>query len=373
MRLLSRQPAVDPAVLEAGEARESGMPSRNGQTALGPPARPVTPGLLQRIGESLRRLPQGPTLTVSIERETVRVVVLKGQKVVAWGRKSTDGHLELESADGGSRPEAQAAALKDLLRELGVQSRRSRVVTDLPLYDSLMRHLEVPEMSRRYIEPMVTAEVLETIPLFETEADISWRIHRNHVRNDVHQEVFAAAVPKRAMDKQVRLLRDAGVRPAVTYSKAVALSCAANVPDAMVIHLEGSHVAIVVVHDGVPQFVHELELPAADSGPQEAASAVSMAVEQASGYYQSLDQGRNGRRLPVMLTGELAGGGLIRGLLEERIEREKLPFNPPLIYPEDFPAAEYPANIGLALADRFRGMAHGSLPSQRGISVNLLS
>ena len=230
MRLLSRQPTADPAGLEVSEARQPARPSRNGETPSGPPARPVAPGFLQRLGESLRRVLQGPTLTVSIEGGTVRVVVLRGQMVVAWGMKSTEEHLDLENAQGDSRRDAQAAALKELLRELG----RGRVVTDLPLNDSLMRQLEVPEMSRRYVEPMVTSEVLETIPLFEAEADISWRIHRNHVRNHVHQEVFAAAVPKRAMDNQVHLLRDAGIRPAVAYSRAVALACAANQADAIV-------------------------------------------------------------------------------------------------------------------------------------------
>ena len=174
-------------------------------------------------------------------------MVLNGQKVVAWGVKSIEKHLPSESAEAGSQGDARAAALNDLLSEVGV--RRARVVTDLPLFDSLMRQLEVPEMNRRYLASMVTSEVLETIPLFEAEADFSWRIHPN----GGNQEVFAAAVPRGAMDNHVQLLRAAGIRPAVAYSRAVALACAANVPDAIMIHLEGTHVSIVVVHDGVPQ------------------------------------------------------------------------------------------------------------------------
>ena len=74
----------------------------------------------------------------------------------------------------------------------------------------------------------------------------------------------------------------------------------------------------------------------------------------------------------MVLTGQLPPGGLSTELLRDTMGREVLPFNPHLTYPEDFPAVEYPANIGLALADRFRTIAHGNLPTHRGISVNLL-
>ena len=95
----------------------------------------------------MRRMLRGPTLTISMERGSIRAVVLNGQKVVAWGVKSIEKHLPSESAEAGSQGDARAAALKDLLSEVGV--RGARVVTDLPLFDSLMRQLEVPEMNRR--------------------------------------------------------------------------------------------------------------------------------------------------------------------------------------------------------------------------------
>jgi Tfp pilus assembly protein PilN len=74
----------------------------------------------------------------------------------------------------------------------------------------------------------------------------------------------------------------------------------------------------------------------------------------------------------VVLSGNLSPASPVADLLRERLNREIQPLLPGLAYPADFPVAEYAANLGLAVAHRFRELSQGNLPAQRGMAVNLL-
>ena len=54
------------------------------------------------------------------------------------------------------------------------------------------------------------------------------------------------------------------------------------------------------------------------------------------------------------------------------LQRKILPFEPPLVYPEEFPAGEYAANLGLALADKAGVKAGGKVSAEKWSTVSLL-
>ena len=152
------------------------------------------PGWLHRIRGSLRVRVSSPlkwnqrTVTINMEKEVIRVVVFKGKNVVAW--RTTD--LSQEHSPGNSEEPSpgeddSASRLQSALDELGIKYggrfwklvdkvgiRRGRVVMDLSLYTTLMRHLQIPKVRVRYLEPVVVSEVLESLPFNKDEVDITW-------------------------------------------------------------------------------------------------------------------------------------------------------------------------------------------------------
>ena len=290
-----------------------------------------------------------PTMTLSFEDGLIRMVVLQGSKVVDWATATppddpADGGLQSDAPD-----EVYVECLRKLLADHGAE--RCRLVTDIPLYASLLRHLSFPAIQRRYLAGAVLSEVAETIPFATDEVDVTWRIWKT----EAAQNVFAIAVPRDVIDGHVRLLEEAGVRPVATYSKAVALAFASGATDRVVIHLTPSRAAIVLLRGGMPLVVNHLTLTEGESDFQRQAEGIMDAVERTVGYdrsYRVSDAAGEGRTLPVTLTGHLPeDGGLgesVRALASGEISDCK----PPLDYPSEFSPSEYAVNLGLALSDR---------------------
>lgn len=335
----------------------------------------IVRAILRSISQAMRRISdtvgnwvlrlRKATVTLSVEEGAMRVVVFRGQRVVGWDNVCFDTESE-ETAPDSPPPVDGAARLRALLAGLGV--RRGRLVIDLPLYAPLMRYLQLPNVSGRYLEPTIVSEVLETIPFGADEVDIFWRRRRS----GPGQEVIAVAVPRGNIDGQVRLAREAGLSPKAAYSKASALTLAAGFPDAIVIHLQPSEAAVVLVRSGSPRVVHQLDLPRDASHIQNTASTLVAAVDQVAGYYQSLDTELDSGSLPVVMTGQAPEESGLVEVLSRALGREVLPFAPALIFPADFPTGVYAANLGLYMAYTAKGNPRAKGASGIGPALNLL-
>ena len=195
-------------------------------------------GLVHKSGRKIKLIPRLPrisffsmyrTITLSVEKDVIRVAVFKGKKIISWGTAPLSwAPGELEAANH-PEPENEKPPLHGLLEELGIRTggrlrglldqagfRRGRVVMDFSLYTTLMRHLQVPKVTGRYLEPMIVSEVLDVIPFEKKEVDITWHM----VKEQDEQSVFAVTLPKARVDSQVRLVKDSGLFPAAAYSKA---------------------------------------------------------------------------------------------------------------------------------------------------------
>ena len=312
------------------------------------------------------------TVTLSVQSGQVRAVVLKGTSVLVWKSASLDG----ASLNGeGAAPEAEPpeedisaeatpeedsdvtpapppkSELSVLLEE--IQQSRSRLVADLPLYIPLMRHMRLPGTSKSHLEEIIHAEVVGSIPFDPLEVDINWLLRRDSAGH----EVIAAAVPKSQIDTQVQLFEDAGGSLKAVYSKEAALAFAVGVPDVIIVHLEPSQTAIVLVRDRMPRVVHQLEFPEGITTPEDQAEAVALAVDRVEGFYQTVDPEEVSQTLPVVLTGQLATDSRLADVLPQVLPDRVVPFEPSLDCPEEFPSSEYAANLGLFLGDRAKGKA----------------
>ena len=310
------------------------------------------------------------TLTLSVEAGQIRAVIFQGSTVLVWKSASLDNDgpngegaaSEAELPEAGISAEATSVDDSDVtpahpprseLSALLEEFRRpgSRLVADLPLYIPLMRHLRLPRTGRQHLKEIIHAEVVGSIPFDPFEVDISWLLRGDTAGH----EVIAAAVPKGQMDSQVRLFDEAGGSLKAVYSKESALAFAVDVPDAIIVHLEPSQTAIVLVRDRMPRVVHQLEFPEGITTPEDQAQALALAVDRVEGFYQTVDPEEVSQALPVVLTGQLAADSRLAEVLPQVLPGRVLPFAPSLDCPEGFPSREYAANLGLFLGDKAKG------------------
>lgn len=346
------------------------------------------------LAEAISRKRSGPRIvTLSTEKDALRVVVFQGNNVVAWG--SADPSYQPEApgrSPVGDSPEQapdqphqiprsplesilsdlelkQSGRLWSLLDRIGI--RRGRAVMDLSLYTTLTRQLQVPRVKGRYLEPVVLSEVLESLPFAREEVEIAWQVQQRNAEDD---SIFAVAMPRQRLDDQVTAARAAGLIPAAAYSKSAALASVSGVSNGIVIQLETSDAALVLVQDGYPKTVHEVEYGTDDSSLETKANNLARAFGQVASYYQPADpQDRElpVRELPVIITGLTGETDKLTQLLREKIQRRTLSIDPPLQYPENFPVDEYAINIGLFLTDQL-DRSRENKGSRKSLALNLL-
>ncbi len=376
-------------------------------------------GSIYRLSLNLKPI----ILTLTEDSGLVRVVAFRGDTVIAWscanleratasaglysrapeegtfksvepGESDSPGPIDRESAPeelvddlGQVSPQISTEEIKHveptgfarLMAEM--PTRRVRLVTGLPIYAALIRHFPLPDKVRkRYLERMIVAEVLDGIPFEEDEVDISWRLRRDTGSH----EALAIAVPKASINSQVKLAGETGLKPKAAYAQATALTLMADADDAIVVHLEPDHLAVVLVREGLPLVVHQQPFPAsvpeadsrtdpsAVSGLDARCNALSGALDQVLGYYLSLGPQEQCDDLPVVLVGQQAGLEELLEALPRVLGRQVRIAQPAVKFPTEFPWGEYVVNIGLLLADNLRGDSWGKSSKQAGAAVNVL-
>jgi len=307
------------------------------------------------------------TMTLSLEDGHARLLVLKGDRIIAWRSGQIteppqepaalpDATTELRPKavsldEVGPEGKAEAPVVNPLESLLeGLPARSKHVITDLPLYVPLLRHIPLPDVKGRFLKEIVSAEVLDSVPFAQDEVDIQWRIEQG----DGIKEASVIAVPRDRMNSQIGIIRDSHLAPSAVYSRAASLAAAVARPDVFILHMTKAQTAVVLVREGVPRIVHRLDLPG-DTAQQ--AEAIAMGVGQVAGYHRSQRPEDDVGNLPVVVTGEVDQVQELVGLLSTALDRPVHPFEPSLESPEGFNPAEYASNIGLFLASRSKESA----------------
>lgn len=148
----------------------------------------------------------------------------------------------------------------------------------------------------------------------------------------------------------MRQLKDSDIRPTAVYSRAVALTLVAGVPNAVIVHMSPGQADVVLVQDGAPLAVYLAQFSSPEMGFAAKAEVLAQAVEQVTNYGQTARPRDDGAPLPVVLCGHVPSNKALRESLQPLVAGDLPPFEPPLDYPQDFPVADYAVNLGLALA-----------------------
>lgn len=277
------------------------------------------------------KLPTSKSITIALDDSTIRVVAFDGRRVVDWTSIDLNGDGALELPAAFNR----------------YSSRFSRKITDLPFYMPLIRFMAKPDVQRRYLSPVIEAGAVTTIPFEQSEVDIAWR----DLDSSQTPEVMITATPKREIDAHIDLMTLIGIKPSAVYSKPVAMGMAAGIPNAVVTHLGAGSADLVLVRDDVPRMVHRVALPSSDD-PEAYAAVLTQAVDELAGYEYERANDPHMLEVPwIVLTGAVPGAGPLDKALQAALGGRLRKPSPRVWYPDSFPAAEYAANLGLAVAD----------------------
>ena len=301
-------------------------------------------------------------VSISVDADTVRVVVSKGREILAWGSVLVEDAPPV-GEDPGDPWEVR---LKVLLADLG--ARRGRVITDIPFNAPLMRHLELPKMRRRYVESVVMSEMEDTVPFTLDQVDLVWQSRSNGADHDI----LAVATSSEAVDAHMGELARAGVRAKAMFPKATAWAHASGVSDGIIVNIGRTRAAFVLVSRWVPVVVYEAHFGDSDATDAQKAEQISRAVEEVAGYAQGLDSGDGSQPLHVLLTGDLADDAPLADEIRRALRREVFTMAPPLIYPREFRPSEYATNVGLILAERVWRKTRGRTTVYEAPALNLL-
>ncbi|MDA1188289.1 MAG: PilN domain-containing protein [Chloroflexi bacterium] len=304
-------------------------------------------------------------LTVTVQDDVARIVTFSGNKVTGWGTAYFQKDGDLEENDSLKPDENLGPEVRGLFKEF--KESRMRQVTSLPIRTALLRRLTLPPFSKKYLKQVMLTELSQVVPFSEDQIDIVWQTRKQ--ANE--QDVFAAVAPKRAIDQYMRFLKQVGARPHSAFSRTVALACAADLPNALVVHLGERLAEIVLVDNHVPEVSHVVEF-SEDQTAEDQAAAITEAITHITGFFDTKASTRARRERPLVVVGSEARRAALEGLLEKKLDSEPQVFQPPFDYPAQFPVADYAVNLGLALADRSAAMTEYYLPATRTPSLDIM-
>jgi len=282
-------------------------------------------------------------VTLDFDGRDIRLLVVRGKRVLRWSTVSVSPEL----MDQGVIQESERMGA-GLARFLSMnKASRRRVVTSVTGHRSVSRLLTLPEIKADLLDDAVRRKAKQEMPLPLDETYLSWEI----VRQEGDQIlVYALAVPRLVIDRQVEAMRAAKIKPSVMDLKPLALIRAVHQSNAIIVNLEEQGIGVIIVVEGVPVIVRSM--PQGDGKPNAAAAVDRLSLELTRTVQFHNDSNRDhplGPRTPVFVTGAPFDDPKMIELLKSKVSFHIQTPQPPMRLPEGFPVATYAANLGLAM------------------------
>ncbi len=285
----------------------------------------------------------GKTVSLYIDDHGIRLMVSSRKSIAQWA----SAPLEPGLVRGGVvvDEEAVAAAVQKLLKDRDVSTRR--VVAGLSGLHSLTLALKLPQLPSELVAEAVVREASRILPVPMEQLYLAWQ--RVPAPKTV-TSVFAAAVPRVAVDSLLKTLRRAGLVPYMLDIKPLALARLATEPSTIIVDVQPTEFDIVIISGGVPQPVRTIPLPAEGLPWSERLSMVRDDLLRTIDFYN----GNNPENpiapdLPVQVTGDLADEPELCRSLADELGRRLVPLALPLEAPGSSHRNHCAVNVGLAL------------------------
>lgn len=280
--------------------------------------------------------------TIDFDGRIIRLLVTKGEEILHWASATVSGELMNQGLI--LKPEEMADEIQGLLGSNDVP--RRRFVTSLTGHRAASRVLTLPKVKSKFLDEAVRRKAKQEMPLPMDETYLSW--HAIGAENG-QIRVYAFAVPRIVIDRQIETLKAAKLKPRAMDLKPLALARAVEDSNCIIASLEDQSAGVVLVVNGTPEIIRSVPQTAEEAGPEERVEKLAQELSRTVQFY---DEGHRENPLDpdtkVYATGLLLEGEKIRDLLAARTPYEVVLPAPSMQLPEEFPIATFSANLGLA-------------------------
>jgi hypothetical protein len=160
-------------------------------------------------------------------------------------------------------------------------------------------------------------------------------------------------VPREPVIALIETLRLAGLQPDNIETTTFALSRAVNQSQAIIVAVEPNSLDSIILKDGIPLATRSTFLGERPQDPESLTTQATGALDNIVSFYnESYPDNPLPPDIPVYLFGSaVVADPNIVSAVETALGRPVSEFEPPVLYPQDLPKAEFAVNIGLMLKE----------------------
>jgi type IV pilus assembly protein PilM len=296
-----------------------------------PKAKKVAKGKAERI------------ISISIEGTDVRIVHSSGISVESWDSVAFDPQIlkvgQIADPDGLGAVIRSALEGRDVLK--------SQVVCAMPGLRSVSRVITIPKVGKKELTTVVPREVNKLMTVSEEDNYIYWQ---DLPAVGDQMQVFVIVVPKEPLLTFLDALRIAGLAPSVLDLKPLSLVRAVNQKDAIIATGESNSMELIIVVEDVPVLIRSVFLGEGVVTQDYAVGRISDELGRTILTYNEINKDNPlDPEIPIYLSGAAAGGVPFALNVAALTGRTVQPLEPPVMYPEGFPIADFMVNVGLIL------------------------
>jgi len=297
-------------------------------------------------------------VTLYIDDTSIRLLVAAGKRIKKWAESPLEPGLVKSGVV--IKEEEVASQTKQLLKALKVKTKK--VVVGMSGLHSLTRPITLPELPRAMLDEAAIREAERVLPVALDQFYISWQTIPTTERKI---QLFIVAVPRKAADALLKMLRKAGLTPYLMDLKPLALAKLAAEPTTIIVDVRATEFDIVIMADGVPQPIRTVPFPSESLPWQEKFPTLKKELDRTIKFFNSNNPEKPlASSVPIYVSGELANELEICQSLSDELVHPVLPLLSPLTCPAQLDPSHYMFNIALAVKE---------LPSVRSAGPSVIN
>lgn len=205
----------------------------------------------------------------------------------------------------------------------------------------------IPKFKRSLQIAVLRHELEKRMPVPLDQLHVSWR---RLTWDGSGERYFVVGVPRRSVKSLVETMTQAGIKNYGLDVKPIALARSVNARESVILNLEQDNADVVLIADGIPEIMRSLPVDRDPDALADTLEDIGVEVIRTIDYYNSnhLDRPMN-PEAPIFLTGGLAENQSATMPLHQLFGSRIASITTLIDCPNDFPAASYAANLGLAL------------------------
>lgn len=282
-------------------------------------------------------------VALSIEGTDLRLLYSLGNVVESWDSVPFDPQILKVGQVADS--EGLAGVIRGAMEGRDVS--KSQVVCALPGLRSVSRVITIPKVSNKEMPTVVPREINKLMTVSDEDNFLHWQPLSTEA-DQMH--VFVLAVPKEPLMAMMSSLNMADMTPSALDLKPLALARAVNQKDAIIATGESNSMELVIVVDDVPVLMRSVFLGEGVVTQDYAVGRISDELGRTILTYNEINKDTPlDPEIPIYLTGAAASGVPFALNVAALTGRTIQPLEPPVVYPEGFPLADFMVNVGLVL------------------------